>query len=155
MVYGRTATALAVVLAVVAPNPALAQGKSKKAASAPCVSESTMPALNVRALQTELMVAALACGESERYNAFVGSRKDELLPYANMLQTTFAGRTNLLVTKIANNSAHTMDCAAAGSLIDTMLSADHPPLETVATNDWASKRHGYRICTKSLARNAR
>jgi hypothetical protein len=155
MLCRRTVTALTIVLALGAPSAALAKAKSAKKAVEPCVSESTMPALNVRALQTELMVAALACSESERYNSFVETRKDELLPYAKMLQATFKGRTNAFVTKVANNSARSMDCTAAGSLFETVLSADHPQLESVASTDWASKRHGYRVCTKSVAGKAR
>lgn len=143
-----TALAASIAFSIASPSVAFAKVKSTKKAAAPCVSELTMPALNVRALQTELMVAALSCGEAERYNAFVESRKDELLPYAKRLQATFKGRTNAFVTKVANNSSRNMDCVAAGSLFETVLSADHPQLETVASTDWASKRHGYRVCTK-------
>jgi hypothetical protein len=107
-----------------------------------------MPALNVRALQTELMVAALTCDEVARYNAFVESRQEELLPYAKRLRATFKRRTDTFVTKVANNCSRNLDCVAAGSLFDTVLSADHPPLETVASTDWASTRHGYRVCKK-------
>ena len=64
MLCGRTVTALAMILALGAPSPAFAKAKSTKAASAPCVSESTMPALNVRALQTELIVLRHGCETS-------------------------------------------------------------------------------------------
>jgi hypothetical protein len=40
---------------------------------------SQVEALNVRALQTELMLGALACGERERYNAFIQARQPELV----------------------------------------------------------------------------
>ena len=36
-----------------------------------CASERDLAALNTRVLQTELMVAALSCGEKQRYNTFV------------------------------------------------------------------------------------
>jgi hypothetical protein len=66
-----------------------------------------------------------------------------------MLQAAFKGRTNIFVTKVANNSARIMDCAAAGFLFERVLSVDNPQLETVVTTDWASARHGYRVCTKA------
>lgn len=149
MLCRRMVTALMIALVLGSPSAALAKVKATKKAAAPCVSEMTMPALNVRALQTELMVAALTCDESQRYNAFVDARKDELSRYASMLQAAFKGRTNIFVTKVANNSARTMDCTAAGSLFERVLSVDNPQLETVATTDWASTRHGYRVCTRA------
>lgn len=147
----RTWTALVVLVAFSAmPSMAFAKLKSTKRSAAPCVSELIMPALNVRALQTELMVAALSCGEAERYNAFVETRRDELLTYTKRLQDTFKGRTNAFVTKLANNSAQNMDCSAAGRLFEALLSADRPQLESVASNEWAFSRHGYRVCKKRI-----
>lgn len=55
---------LALALAIVSMAPA-------EAARTACVSARDEVALNARVLQTELMVAALACGEQRRYNAFV------------------------------------------------------------------------------------
>lgn len=142
------AIAAAVALSVMFHGAAFAKAKTTRKAAAPCVAESAMSSLNVRALQTELMVAALSCDETERYNAFVESRQDELSMYGQRLRATLKGRTNAFVTKVANVSALNMDCAASRGLFVTVLSADQPQLDTIATTEWASKLHGYRVCTK-------
>jgi hypothetical protein len=61
----RTLIAIAAAIACSTAIPADAAKKAKPKA-APCTSAANVEALNVRALQTELMVGALACGASRR-----------------------------------------------------------------------------------------
>ena len=81
-------TLLAIAAAIIVCSAAMPADAAKKAKAKPkppaipCTSAANLEALNVRALQTELMVGALACGERERYNAFVQARQPELVPYA-------------------------------------------------------------------------
>src|SRR5512134_2432835 len=113
---------IAIVAAAIACSTAMPADAAKaKPRPAPCTSAANLEALNVRALQTELMVGALACGERERYNAFVQARQPELVPYARTLQRMHGKRTNAFVTRVANASARNADCAAISALFDEVL----------------------------------
>ena len=70
------------VLAVVA---ALAGGQ---AIAADCARPQELHALNTRVLQTELMVAALACGYQAGYNRFVGAFRHDLIEQGGTLRAT-------------------------------------------------------------------
>ena len=67
----------------------------------PCTDPVAQTALNTRALQTELMVAALSCGNRIHYNAFVIKYQGDLVKHGRSLQSFFqrkhgaAGRKNL------------------------------------------------------------
>src|SRR5512144_331772 len=112
------ATAAAIIVCSAAmPADAAKKAKAKpKPPAIPCTSAANLEALNVRALQTELMVGALACGERERYNAFVQARQPELVPYAETLQRMQGKRTNAFVTRVANAAARNADCTAISAL---------------------------------------
>ena len=77
-------------------------------------------ALNSRVLQTELIVAALACGDQARYNQFVTRFQGELVPLGHNLIDFFKrnygakGQAKLdsFVTSLANQSA--MQSATSG-----------------------------------------
>jgi hypothetical protein len=88
--------------------------KKAKPKAAPCTSAANIEALNVRALQTELMVGALACGERERYNAFIRARQPELVPYATTLQRMHGKRTNAGVRVECTNSTVFSLCFGGG-----------------------------------------
>lgn len=68
------------------------------------------PAVKARVLQTELMVSALYCDESGRYNAFVRKFRPELTTYGKQLQKLFADahgpraqpKLDQFVTRVAN-----------------------------------------------------
>ena len=86
-----------------------------------CVQAPERAAFNVRALQSQLMVAALACGKDGEYNAFVRKFQRDLAASYNGIQGHYrrtSGRTaqNQLdgfITQLAN--AQSQDGIRAGS----------------------------------------
>jgi hypothetical protein len=80
------------------------------ALAADCADTVEQAALQTRAVQTEFMVAALACGQSEYYNAFVLKFQPQLIREGKNLQAYFerlhgatgTKRLNTFVTQLAN-----------------------------------------------------
>jgi len=146
-----TGLVFALVLAAAAPA---------WAGRATCVSARDEIALNARVLQTELMVAALACGEQQRYNDFVKTFKSELSQRGRLLRAYFKrvhgpsgeSRMNAFVTKLANDAsqrtAHGQDayCAGAAKLFTEVLAAPPRDLTRIAARPEISGRHGFARC---------
>ena len=65
-----------VVAIGLAATPALAK---RKPAVPPCVKDKVLVSLEMRMLQTELVVGALSCQMTPRYNDFVGAYKVDLM----------------------------------------------------------------------------
>jgi hypothetical protein len=124
--------------------------KKAKPKAAPCTTAANVEALNVRALQTELMVGALTCGERERYNAFIQARQPELVPYAQTLQRMQGKRTNAFVTRVANAAARNADCTAISALFDEALKPGKS-LSAIADKDVLASTHGYKVCAPGTA----
>ena len=149
-------TLLAIAVAVIACSTAMPADAAKKAkakpkpTAPPCTSASNLEALNVRALQTELMVGALACGERERYNAFIQARQPELLPYAQTLQRMQGKRTNAFVTRVANAAARNANCVTISALFDEAMDPGNS-LSSIAAKDALVSRHGYQVCAPKVA----
>ena len=130
-------------------------------AFAMCATPHEKSALEARVLQSELMVAALTCGERNRYNAFVRKFEQPLVTYGKDLKSFYArsydghGDAELshLVTRLANNaskrslSAATSEyCADAVARFDVMLSAPGAILgDTIKANPNAMD-HGVVVC---------
>jgi hypothetical protein len=108
-------------------------------------------AVQARVLQSELMVAGLACDERGRYNAFVKRFEAELVARGHALKRYFHrahGLTaeqelNRYVTRLANQaSAHsiafgTAYCARVGTLFERVLRLEPKEFESfVATIAW-------------------
>jgi hypothetical protein len=80
-----------------------------------CNPDKGVQALNVRTLQSHLMVAGLSCGQSAEYNQFVGHYQKELINHGKSLTAYFnrnyggAGRRelNAYVTRMANEASRT------------------------------------------------
>ena len=143
----------AAVIACATAMPADAAKKAKakpKAKAPPCTSSANLEALNVRALQTELMVGALACGERERYNGFIRARQPELVPYAETLQRMQGKQTNAFVTKVANAASRKPDCSVISALFDETLDSANS-LSAIAAKDALASRHGYQVCAPKVA----
>jgi hypothetical protein len=91
----------------------LAAMPSGFAFGAECAREVDQVALRTRAVQTDFMVAALSCGERDRYNSFVKKFQPQLIRQGKNLQAYFKrshgkrGTTELnsLLTKLANLSS--------------------------------------------------
>lgn len=111
---------------------ALPAGAAGLCARAPEVS-----AVQTRLMQTDLMVAALTCGEHARYNAFVGKHRAELARHGRALKAYFhrahgtAAQKSLdsFITRLANEaSLRTIDaradyCTRAGAVLAEVLDA--------------------------------
>lgn len=76
-------------------------------------SDPMMSAMQVRMLQTEMMVAALSCGAAGQYNAFVRKFAGQLVENGRMLRSHFArthgkrgsARLDAFVTGLANTAS--------------------------------------------------
>ncbi len=90
-----------------------------------CASAAEKTAFDTRVLQSELMVAALSCGENARYNSFVQKFESELVANGNALRGYFArnyGKSgedvlDRFITRIANNAASSPDAAADAAIL--------------------------------------
>lgn len=113
-------------LAALMAAPAIAQT---------CVQDAERAAFDVRALQSKLMVVALACGQDNAYNAFVRRHQGDLAASYNRVQGYFrrsAGSSHQreldgFITQMAN--AHSQEQIRAGSQYCPMMA----PLFALAT----------------------
>jgi hypothetical protein len=147
------ALALGAALAVAVAVPSAWAGPA-------CATTEDEATLNARVLQTELMVAALACGEQERYNDFVKTFKSELSQRGRLLRAYFKrvhgpsgeSRMNAFVTRLANDAsqrtAHGQDayCAGAAKLFNEVLAVSPRELTRIAARPEISGRHGVARC---------
>lgn len=145
LVLGMAATA--------APSMAFAKGSV-------CAKSQELAALEARVLQTELMVGALTCGQSQRYNAFVNSYKGDLVMYGktirSLFQRAYGGgakrKLNKFVTKLANdssqrsNSARQGYCVLAGELFDEASVTPKRTMVELVDKPWIRSKHGFRPC---------
>jgi hypothetical protein len=86
---------------------------SRPGAAESCARPADQMALNTRVVQTELMVAALACNNHQLYNEFVTRYRSDLIKQGQSLREMFdrrhgrSGTThmNALVTRLANEAS--------------------------------------------------
>ena len=128
-----------------------------------CATPKDLAALNARVLQTELMVAALTCGEKARYNAFVMSFKGVLSDHGRSLRALFtrvhgAGgkrQLNGFVTKLANDASQGSlavrggYCTNASALFEEVLNTPPGDFDALASKPWIRLRHGFAPCTRA------
>lgn len=152
-VIRRAATALVVALMLPAASALAASPKQ-------CVSKTEKTALDTRVLQTELMVAALSCGQRDQYNAFVIAHKPHLQANGAALQKLFKrlhgakGKSalNAFVTRLANEaSQHSQEvkdtfCMTARQLFAETMTAPSNDLTVVTSQAWVHQRHGFTPC---------
>lgn len=138
----------------------LAATGSAEAGRMACVSARDEVALNARVLQTELMVAALACGEAKRYNAFVTTFRREIAAQGSSLRRLFAraygsagkSQLNAFVTRLANDASVRsaagggLYCAAAASLMAEALATKPGDFERLTRSSSLSGRHAFPRC---------
>jgi hypothetical protein len=129
-------------------------------AQAACASAAEVSGLQARVLQTELMVAALSCGEAARYNAFVNRFRSELVVESKHMQRYFSrvhgGRAgkelNAFVTELANNSSQrslteaASFCPRAAALLDDVLKIEPRQLRSFAAELSFADAHGVDSC---------
>ena len=133
----------------------------------PCTDPVAQTALNTRALQTELMVAALSCGNRIHYNAFVIKYRGDLVKHGRSLQSFFqrkhgaAGRKNLntFITRLANEASqrssitHAAFCANSSLLFNRLLSAKPVKLEKLLASSTTTSSHDIAPCGGKINTN--
>ena len=136
-------------------------------ASAMCVNNSERQAMSMRVLQTELMVAALTCGQQGEYNTFVRKFEGELVDRGKALRAAFQrmyggqGQPRLdgFITRLANEAsqrsiASRADfCPRAAELYNVVLNTPPAGLAAVADGQPFSDAHGASECTTEVARD--
>ena len=140
------------VLAIgLAATPALAK---KKPAAPACVKDKVLVALQMRMLQTELVVGALSCQMTPRYNDFVNAYKPELMTAHRALLKWFARESKMedYKSKTANEASQrslanlTEYCTYTGALYDKLLGPQKVSLETFVGTEPVAGHHGFDVC---------
>lgn len=146
--------ARAVLLAaasVLVVGPAIA---AKKKAD-PCIKDKVLASFQMRMLQTELVVGALSCKLTPRYNEFVISYRDELMGAHRVLMRHFGRESRLedYKSKTANEASQrslaniTEFCLYTSSLYDKLLGPERPPkLAAFVGTEPVASRHGQNAC---------
>lgn len=148
---------IATVLAMAMPWPGFG--------ATTCTNADERAALDMRLLQTELMVAALSCGAAERYNDFAGRFQPVLVRHGQALKRFFdrahggAGptRLNSFVTDLANQAATLSArqgeafCGGSSKLFDEVLALDGGALPAYAGKRVSAIKHDYDSCAPRAA----
>lgn len=125
-----------------------------------CAKPHEQTALSARALQTELMVAALSCRNQALYNAFIRKFRGELAEQGRSLQSFFQrqhgaqGRKNLnaFITQLANGASRrsynerVAFCVRAAALFDQLLNAEPATLDALLESTTSTKDHNIPYC---------
>lgn len=145
--------ARAVLLAAAAAlvvGPAVA---AKKKAD-PCIKDKVLASFQMRMLQTELVVGALSCKLTPRYNEFVGAYRDELMGAHRVLLRHFGRESRLedYKSKTANEASQrslaniTEFCLYTSALYDKLLGPERPKLMAFVGGEPVASRHGQNAC---------
>lgn len=146
-----------VAAALLATAPADAKTTAK---SRICATSKDLRALNVRVLQTELMVAALSCEEHARYNSFITNYRAVLLERSRELQSFFkrtygaggATQLNQFITRIANDASRESQirgdeyCSFASSLFERVINSPSVDSTSIMQEPWLLQRHDVPPC---------
>lgn len=131
---------------------------STQALAAPCASRAEVDALNMRILQTDLMVAGLSCPNVRNaYNQFVGKHRPHLLEHSKVLQgyVKRAGKeVNQYITELSNQSsnislrlAESQYCQRAQLLFGEVYSMPHQNLlDALVQTPNIMGRHHIALC---------
>ncbi|KAF0118655.1 MAG: hypothetical protein FD149_561 [Rhodospirillaceae bacterium] len=126
-----------------------------------CLSAAEQSVLETRVVQSELMVAALLCGERARYNAFVKRFESELVNRGDVLRSLFrrtygqgaSARLNRFVTDLANAASHRSltaprFCAEAVTLFEALEQTPPSRLSDMAASRPSAGTHGFAGCAR-------
>jgi hypothetical protein len=151
----RKLMAMAISLAIVT-------SATHASAANKCAMDKEYAALNLRALQTELMVAALTCQKKAEYNAVVMKHKPVFAKksrdFRSYFSRTAGGRTdfsmNQFVTRLANAASErslkesvSEYCQTASSLFKNVLQSDGSNLQKLVTEPRFASLHGITGCS--------
>ncbi|MGB0671518.1 MAG: hypothetical protein ACPGNT_08480 [Rhodospirillales bacterium] len=124
-----------------------------------CQSEQDRQAIQTRLMQTELMVAALACGQRAQYNGFATRYNKALVAQGRDLKATFRSaygggserELNAFVTRVANQASalHQADprqfCSVAQGVFDR-LSKNTPDARYIPSAIDRAPAYGLKAC---------
>lgn len=136
--------------AVLVMGPAVA---AKKKAD-PCIKDKVLASFQMRMLQTELVVGALSCKLTPRYNEFVVSYRDELMGAHRVLMKHFGREMRLedYKSKTANEASQrslaniTQFCLYTSALYDKLLGPERPKLAAFVGGEPVASHHGQNAC---------
>jgi len=126
-----------------------------------CATQAELQAFQTRVLQTELMMAALACNESDRYNAFIRRFTPELMSGGQLVKSYFSRvygksgttRMNSAITTYANDSSKdrmaigdAAFCGRAGEIFGSVLQMPNAQFVKYASERPNAGRHGLIAC---------
>lgn len=124
-----------------------------------CIRASETGALEVRLVQTELMVAALSCQRKSDYNRFVRKFETELVARGQALKSLFQRlygdraehRLNRFITRLANEASMRSlvgggYCAGVAQLFEDAFEVAPGNLAAFAAHQPFSRKHGLPIC---------
>lgn len=134
-----------------------------------CADTAARRALEMRVLQSELMVSALTCGQKSHYKSFVTAFKPYLKKQGTQLRAFFAAaygpklgtqKLNKTVTRLANmasqnslSSGTEAYCKAAETRFKTALKSTQKDLALMAHANPHANAHGYKTCVEVANRN--
>lgn len=129
--------------------------------AATCASKKERQALNNRALQSQLMVAALTCGNQKDYNKFMTKFRNHFASQSKSLKGYFKRNYNGkakeeltgFMTALANESSrrslntnYDSFCKKTKSLFNEALSSKPAKLHKVSESRKISSLHGIEAC---------
>lgn len=140
---------------------AIAASLMPMSAHAACATDAEANALNLRALKSSLMVAALSCGQQAEYNAFIN--KNQMLFAADgsevkgYFSRTYGGNAeyqmNRFVTRMANEASnHSMGqesmayCSAMKDAFRQANGLDRAGVKKLASGAQYASLHGIKSC---------
>jgi hypothetical protein len=133
-------------------GPAVAA--KKKPAEPPCIKGKVLSAFQMRMLQTELVVGALSCKMTPRYNDFVTAYKTDLMTAHKTLMAYFAKESKLedyksrTANEVSQRSIANIAefCNYSTALYDKLLGTEKIQLASFAATEPAANRHDQNAC---------
>jgi len=140
-------------------GPAEAAKKKKGAATPPCIKGKLLTSFQMRMLQTELVVGALSCKLTPRYNDFVRAYQPDLMSAHRTLRAHFVRESRLedYKSKTANEASQrslaniTEFCLGTSALYDKLLGPERVKLAAFVSGEPSANRHGQNACAPALA----
>ena len=144
--------ALLIAASTMISAPAFAA--KRKPAEPPCVKGKVLTAFQLRMLQTELVVGALSCKLTPRYNDFVTSYRPDLMKAHRTLMGYFARESTLedYKSRTANEVSQrslaniTEFCNYSTSLYDKLLGPEKIQIVEFVSGEPSANRHGQNAC---------
>jgi hypothetical protein len=129
-----------------------AAAAKKKAPS--CVKDKLLTAFQMRMLQTELVVGALSCKLTPRYNEFVTAYRPDLMSAHRTLLKHFGRESTLedYKSRTANEASQrslaniTEFCLYTSTLYDKLLGPEKPKLAEFVGIEPVANHHGQNAC---------